>query len=416
MTLPNSLYPLNEVFCRDFRTQAGRIAPIIIALLITIAPLMNRMQAQTFTTLYTFKYGTDGGLVSAGLIQDAAGNLYGAAEVGGNLSCIYSSTGFSGCGVIFRVSQTGHETVLYAFNGGTDGAGPKATLIRDAQGNFYGTTAFGGDPQCTWGNGAGCGTVFKLDTTGKETVLYRFHGGSDGASPGGALFLDRAGNLWGTTQFGGLIPSSCEPSGCGTFFRLTPADKLYSYNFKGAPNDGSWPLGGLVGDSLGNIYGTTQFGGTAGGGTVFQITPAGGEKLLRQFGSTVFNPTGLLVSEGSLYGPAVSGGEDQGGAVWVLNQEREVTIYNFFPLNDDLTVAAEGVLARDASHATSFGTTEFDGGFGSVYQVQDDGNYEPLHYFSGTDGANPVAGVIRDSAGNLYGTTQAGSTVFKLTP
>jgi uncharacterized repeat protein (TIGR03803 family) len=416
VTLSNSLHPLRASSCRNFRTQAGRIAPIIMALLVTIAPLTGRMQAQTFTTLYSFKYGTDGGIVSAGLIEDAAGNLYGAAEVGGNLSCTYSSTGFAGCGVIFKVTQTGHETVLYAFNGNTDGAGPKATLIRDAQGDFYGTTAFGGDPECTWGNGAGCGTVFKLDTAGKETVLYRFHGGSDGASPGGALFLDKAGSLWGTTQFGGLTPASCEPSGCGTLFRLDAAGKLYSYDFKGAPNDGSWPLGGLVGDSQGNILGTTQFGGPAGGGTVFQITPAGGEKLLGQFGSTLFNPTGLLLSEGSLYGPAVSGGQLQGGGVFVLNPEREVTIYNFFPLNDSATVGAEGVLARDDSHATLFGTTAFDGGFGSVYAVQDDGNYTTLYYFSGTDGQNPVAGVIRDSAGNLYGTTQAGSTVFKLTP
>jgi uncharacterized repeat protein (TIGR03803 family) len=387
------------------------------AALFAILCLAGIVQAQTFTTLYAFKYGTDGGLATGGLIQDSAGNLYGATEVGGNLNCKYGSTGFLGCGVIYKVAPDGTETVLYNFLGGTDGAGPKATLIRDAHGNFYGTTAAGGDASCSLGAGYGCGTIFKLSPSGVETVLYRFHG-LDGQSPAGGLYLDKTGNLWGTTQFGGLIPNSCLSNGCGTLFRLDPSGKLHTHAFKGEPTDGYWPLGGLIADATGNIYGTTQFGGLYNDGTLFVVTTSGQFKLLHSFNVATDGAgvTGILLSGGKLYGPTTSGGPNTGGTVFALNLNTDSVLYSFFSLNDNLTPFASGVVARDPS-GNIYGTTAFDADYGTVYEVAADGTYSILHYFEGVgDGENPMAGLIRDSQGNLYGTTQNGSTVFKLVP
>ena len=294
---------------------------LALATVLQIATMSSTVHAQTFTPLYTFQYGIDGGITTGGLIQDAAGNLYGVAEVGGDLSCKWGFTGFQGCGVVFKVTPSGQETVLYSFHGGTDGAGPAASLIRDSAGNFYGTTQAGGDPSCLYGKaGEGCGTVFKLDAGGTETVLYRFHFGNDGAAPKGALYRDRAGNLWGTAQFGGN--SSCFPAGCGTIFRLSAAGKFRSHPLKQS-SEGSWPMGNIIADPAGNIYGTTQFDGPNRGGTIFRLDPAtGGVRVIHAFDISVdgSGPTGLLFSGGKLYGPTAAGGPLFGGTVWSLNR------------------------------------------------------------------------------------------------
>ena len=166
------------------------------------------------TVLYTFTGGTDGGLPMAGLVRDSAGNLYGTTYYGGDLSC-YPYQPY-GCGVVFQVDTTGHESVLYTFTNGADGGFPYAGLIRDAAGNFYGTTM--------WGGTHGAGVVFELDTTGHETVLYTFCAKTnctDGGNPVARLIRDAAGNFYGTTEQGGGICKE-QFGNCGVVFKLTP--------------------------------------------------------------------------------------------------------------------------------------------------------------------------------------------------
>jgi uncharacterized repeat protein (TIGR03803 family) len=164
----------------------------------------------TETVLYSFTGGNDGQDPEAGLIMDATGNLYGTTAYGGGTGC-----GGFGCGVVFKLDTTGAETVLYSFSGGNDGQDSEAGLIMDATGNLYGTTNSGG--------AFNFGVVFKLDTTGTETVLYSFTGGADGATPEGSLISDSSGALYGTTQNGG--DSNCKSQygfGCGVVFKLIP--------------------------------------------------------------------------------------------------------------------------------------------------------------------------------------------------
>ena len=153
------------------------------------------------TVLFSFTGGTDGGHPEGGLIRDSAGNLYRTTQDGGDLSCFFPGTS-GGCGVVFKLDPSGQETVLHSFTGGTEGAKLDAALIRDSAGNLYGTTELGGDLGCASGNGQGCGTVFKLDPTGTLTVLHSFTG-PDGASPTCALVRNSEGNLYGTAGGGG---------------------------------------------------------------------------------------------------------------------------------------------------------------------------------------------------------------------
>src|SRR5579863_2366927 len=180
------------------------------------------------TALHSFAGGTDGAYPTGGLIRDGAGNLYGSTEQGGDTSC--------NCGTVFKVDAAGSEIVLYAFTGGTDGAGPYAsTLSRDTAGNLYGTTQGGGSTSCN------CGTVFKVDAAGKESVLHAFEGGMDGEFPQGAVIRDAAGNLYGTTYQGGDL--SCN---CGSVFKLDAAgNETVLYAFTGG-NDGANPAAGVI--------------------------------------------------------------------------------------------------------------------------------------------------------------------------
>ena len=211
------------------------------------------------TVLYTFT-GPDGASPASNLIEDSAGNLYGTTEAGGA----------NGSGVVYKLTPTGEETVLYIFTGGTDGGRPAAGLIRDDEGNLYGTTPVGGDLSCSLGPDPGCGVVFKLDQNGKETVLYAFTGGTDGQLPNGSLLL-WGGEFYSTTYLGGA-------RGNGVVFKLDPAGKeTVLYTFTGG-NDGGSPSIGLTRDSAGNLYGTAQDGGDptfpdCGCGVVFKLQP-----------------------------------------------------------------------------------------------------------------------------------------------
>jgi uncharacterized repeat protein (TIGR03803 family) len=160
--------------------------------------------------------GTAGEFLFSGLISDSSGNFYGTTEFGGDLDCHAKS---SGCGTVFRLDANGKQRVLYAFRGSPDGGDVLGGLVMDKVGDLYGTTSRGGTNLCLSTPFIGCGTIFKVDQTGKETVLYDFTGGTDGKNPFDTLILDTKGNLYGTATYGG---TGCKPNGCGTLFRLTP--------------------------------------------------------------------------------------------------------------------------------------------------------------------------------------------------
>ena len=194
----------------------------------------------TEATLYDFKGGSDAFAPYAGLSIHQSGNLYGTTIIGGGTGC-YGV----GCGTVFELSPASDgwtETVLYSFTGGGDGSRPQAGLLLDSAGNLYGTSTQGGNLTC--GSGSGCGVVFELmlkSDSWRETVLYRFKGGIDGADPYTGVLLGKEGNLYGTTAIGG--GKGCGGTGCGTVFELTPTagwKERILYRFKGG-TDGAGP-------------------------------------------------------------------------------------------------------------------------------------------------------------------------------
>jgi uncharacterized repeat protein (TIGR03803 family) len=224
----------------------------------------------TETVLYNFctkPNCADGGDPYAGVIMDAAGNLYGTTERGGSRHCSFE------CGAVFKLASNGVETVLYKFRGSPgDGSIPDGTLVADQSGNFYGTLAEGGVSGCE--SNSGCGAVFKIAPGGGETILHFFtakHG--DGGNPIGGLIADGAGNLYGTTEFGGSRTPCNGFYGCGTVFKIAPDGTETIVHSLGDGSKGANPYAGLVTDSAGNLYGTASDGGTSGFGTVFEITP-----------------------------------------------------------------------------------------------------------------------------------------------
>jgi uncharacterized repeat protein (TIGR03803 family) len=299
-------------------------------------------------------------------------------------------------------------TTLYSFTGGGsgDGANPSAGLMADPAGNLYGTTAEGG--------ASGRGTVFQLDPSGNLTVLHSFTGG-DGSHPRAALIADAAGNLYGTTISGGVQDA-------GTVFQLTPPGTLnVLYSFTGS-GDGALPWAGMIADASGNLYGTTYGGGANGQGTVFQLDPSGTLTVLYSFtGGNDASPWAGLIADaaGNLYGTTEGG--DGPGEVFQLTPSGTPNVLHNFTGRDG--AIPHGGLIFDAP-GNLYGTTHNGGtsGYGTVFQLTPAGTLNVLHSFTGgSDGAYPEAGLIADTAGNLYGTTWGGGaggqgTVFQLTP
>lgn len=361
--------------------------------------------------LYSFMGGSDGAEPLAGLTADAYGNLYGATYFGGGKGCRKQ-----GCGTIFEVMPGGTETVLHSFKGGSDGRVPYAGLILDAQSNLYGTASAGGGSGCY---GKGCGTVFELASGGGETVLHSFTG-ADGSFPRGVLITDAEGNLFGTTGDGGT-------SGYGTVFKLTPKGTetiLHSFTLG---SDGGYPSSGPIADSSGNLFGTTYIGGASHLGTVFEVTSEGAESVLYSFCGRAncidgaYPTAGLIAdAQGNLYGTTLEGGSQDFGTVFKLTRTgTEAVLYSFTGKSDGgLPIA--GLIAD--SRGNLYGTTQRGGalGYGTVFKVTPKGTETVLHSFAaGNDGAYPYAGVIADAPGNLYGTTYAGGahglgTVFEI--
>ena len=247
------------------------------------------------TVLYTFTGGNDGGNPAAALIQGPDGNFYGTTENGGT----------SAEGTVFRITPAGVETVLYTFTGANDGANPAAGLILGTDGNFYGTTQYGGP--------SNDGTAFEVTPAGIETVLYSFTGGNDGERPVAGLLKAADGNFYGMTVLGGT-------AGSGAIFKITSAGlEAVLYSFTGG-NDGGTPQAGLTQAADGNFYGTTQYGGTSNFGALFKITPAGVETTLYSFtgGSDgEYTQAGLLqAADGNFYGTTPYGGTAAAGTVF----------------------------------------------------------------------------------------------------
>ena len=261
--------------------------------------------AGKYTVLYAFTGGADGGDPETSLILDSEGNVYGTTAGGGHqggLACVYGSYG--GCGVVFKLDQHGRETVLYAFSGEADGAGPSSGLVRDRRGNLYGTTYFAGS--------AGYfGTVFKVDSSGTETVLYNFTDGTDGAGPKGTLVRDEAGNLYGVTDRGGddSIQQCTSGSwyGCGVVFKVdSRGNESVLYTFTDG-SEGIFPNGGLLRGHDGELYGTTP--GWP-GGNLFKLGADGKFYLLHTFEEqTGYDPESGVITDGAgnLYGTTYGG-------------------------------------------------------------------------------------------------------------
>lgn len=286
------------------------VSTLLAGLLFAIA--MPLANAQTYTVLHTFT-GTPDGTNPSPLIRDAEGNLYGTALAGGN----QTNNCLGGCGMVYKIDSAGNLDVLYNFAGGSNGANPIAALARDASGNLYGTTQ-------------GLGTfnlsvVFKLTPEGQETSFPAPEGSLDAP-----VVVDAKGNLYGMTPYGGT--PNCgwdrEELGCGTLFVMTPNGKFtIVHNFSGT--DGMFPQSGLVRDSKGNFYGAADFGGirscrtvgngrnnTASGcGTIFKVDVHGNFSVLYTFTgqSDGSGPLGVIIdSEDNLYGIAAGGGDLQG--------------------------------------------------------------------------------------------------------
>jgi uncharacterized repeat protein (TIGR03803 family) len=360
------------------------------------------------TALYTFMGGADGGYPYGALILDSEGNLYGTTYQGGA----------SNAGVVFKIGKSGHETVLYTFTGGNDGGYSTAGVIRDRAGNLYGTTSGGG--------ASGAGVVFKVDPTGHETVLYSFTGGNDGNSPSAGVIRDPAGNLYGTTSGGGAGDR-------GVVFKVdTSGNERVLHTFmRGA--DGDQPdLAGVVRDEAGNLYGTTAFNGAGGQGTVYKLDPNGNVTVLYAFpgtrdGQDVYNNGLIFAGDGRLYGATALGGERGAGVLYQLDgQCNERVLYTFTAFTaNGFSRPTGGVIGDEAGNfygTTFIGQTDVGSGYGVVYKVDAAGHSTVLHNFTnGADGGNPYGGVIRDWTGNLYGTASGGGAsnaglVFKIDP
>jgi uncharacterized repeat protein (TIGR03803 family) len=280
--------------------------------------------AWTETVLHSFSGARDGSAPYGTLVFDSAGNLYGTTIGGGNNTSSNCSPG--GCGVVFKLtpgSAGWQETVLYAFSGENDGAGPIAGVVFDNAGNLYGTTTSEGDVK-----GCSCGSVFKLSpgaSEWKETTLNVFTG-LDGNEPQGTVAFDSAGNLYGTTSQGGP-PEGCD-DGCGVVYKLSPsasgpwtATEVHVFSQDELDN-GYGPLGSLVLDSAGNIYGTAYGGGSFNDGIMFKMSLDSG--IWRESGAIDFDgtnggvPLGGLISDsaGNLYGTTAIGGTHNAGVVF----------------------------------------------------------------------------------------------------
>ena len=394
-------------------------------------------QAQTYQVIHSFTGGADGAAPAAGLVMDAAGNLYGTTQQGGfsgRMECP------NGCGTVFQLSKLDSAWILtpvYRFTGKPDGYYPSANLVFGPDGSLYGTTRYGGVPNnCI---PVGCGTVFKVtsDDQGRwtESVLHRFEPGSEGYDPfASPVAFDSAGDIYVTTEIGG-------PQRWGSVIELTPSANGWIANVVhafGGPGDGQDPTNGAILDSAGNLYGTTYYGLTY--GSVFELSPSGSgwtETILHNFQDTLdgASPQGGLIFDraGNLYGMTAGDGHGYrpggSGTVFMLSPANGNWtlhgLYSFFPRNG-IGAGPQSLMMDGAGNL--YGTTVSGGAYsaGNVFKLTPENGgwtYTSLHDFTGgSDGCSPEGGLIIDANGNLYGTANSCGlgyglgVVFEITP
>jgi uncharacterized repeat protein (TIGR03803 family) len=315
----------------------------------------------TESVLYSFDFGLGGRLPYSSLILDKTGNLYGTAYAGGS----------GGYGTVYELTTDGTQSPLFSFSCGTGGGTPTSRLARDAKGNLYGTTLSCGANSL--------GVAFKIARNGRETVLHAFAGGKDGSSPSGGLTMDENGNLYGVTTSGG-------GSGAGIIYELSPPSagskkwkETVLYSFTGGV-DGSVPVDELIMDKTGNLYGTTYYGGkgaSEGGypdGTVYKLAPEGTETVLYSFSGLAdgANPTGVVAdSKGNLYGTTEEGGtEQQTGVVFeVTPKGNEKILHTFAGGNDGENPFAGVILLNGLLYGTAY-TDDNSAGLGTIFKLK----------------------------------------------
>lgn len=417
------------------------LATVFFAVTVVLAPTAS---AQTLTVLHTFTGGVDGAVPLAGLTMDQHGNLYGTTSQGG-----------AGFGEVFKLARQASGwtfSPLHLFQGSpNDGNYPVARVIFGPDGQLYGTTEKGGN-STQFCRSVGCGTVFSLrpqptvcisvQCPWQETLLYQFSttDPSFGAVPESEVTFDSAGNLYGTTFSGGYYDF---PGGggncveCGLVYELAPSGGGWTesvpYSFSGYQygTDGAFPQGGVTFDSAGDLFGTNTYYGLCGFGTVFQLTPPGNpqwtETILQQLCETGASPSASMIydapsntfyggSEGDTeYGPMTPTifTVTHSGGNWVYTP-----IYNFAQEGG----GPAGSLLRDSA-GNLYGTTIRGGanplglcgnGCGTIFKLTPSNGswiYTDLYNFTGgSDGAAPYSNLVEDTNGNLYGTTSSGGS------
>ncbi|MBZ5573370.1 MAG: hypothetical protein LAO09_15990 [Acidobacteriia bacterium] len=437
---------------------AARPVFCTIVLFAAIVGLVSTASAQASeTVLYSFQGGSDGYVPVGSIAFDKAGNLYGATTY--TSPCV---TSFQ-CGSVYELSpppQQGGawtQTTLYTFQGHSkgDGGAPTGGLIQDAAGNLYGVTGYGGTGPCILlGTPTGCGAVYEMIRPAqpggvwKEKVLYSFLGNQDGQFPFGDLVFDKQGNLYGATWFGGGKGDTCNSlyPYCGTIFQLSPPRTTHKgsawtekvlYSFQGLDaGDGGEPNGGLVFDESGNIYGTTSVGGSNvplcnnGCGTAFELvrSPKGGpwtEQLLYSFlnypDDDGARPNGNpILINGTFYGTTLGGGEDEVGTVFSLTPPPQnegawtETLIHVFTRGDDGASPSALIVGPDRKFYGSSGSGPSR--YGLIYRMDppkqkgDAWKFVTAYNFTGPpDGVYAVA--LKFGKNNtLYGTTSYGGT------
>ena len=399
---------LSQLLLSNSRSSFPWIALAAVAAL-CLLPL-QLASAQTFTVIHAFTGGQDGGRPYTGAV-DAAGNFYGTSGAGGAHRA----------GTVFKMSQKNGNWVLstlYAFTGGSDGEEPQYGVVFGTDGNLYGTTAAGGS--------AGDGTVFKLQPSPTicrsilcpwdVTVVHSFVGGADGADPSSGLTFDSAGNFYGTTQNGGA-GEYCGAD-CGIVYKVAPANGGWNetilYAFNGGP-DGENPSGGVVMNTAGDFFGTCI--NCLPHGTVYELTPNGSgysKSTIYEFTNGLYYANGLIIdASGTLYGTTSFGGSGGGGAVYDLVPQGSNWFFNVLSYLTNRNPDDYGPLAPLTMDAAGnlYGTSYSGGqyGAGSVFKLTPAGggwNYTDLYDFTGDlDGGGPTSPVVLDSQGNIYGTT-----------
>lgn len=411
---------------------------VLVRLLLSFSILLLAVPArsQSYKVIYAF---TGQNNLSAGSViaRDSLGNLYGTSTE--------SSQTCSGrfCGAIYKISPTGKETTLHEFSGSPDGSSPDGLLAVDKDGVIYGTTLYGGTSSYPYCGGSACGTLFKLTSSGAYSILHSFNAPpEDGIIPYSGVIQGPNGALYGTTYYGGTSGKQ----GNGTIYQFANGKETVLYSFTDGADGGS-PSAILLLRG-GSLYGTATFGGTGpcftsfgpGCGTVFKFD-RNGESTLYEFQGEAdggFPAAGLIAdSGGNLYGTAVLGGDldcEIGGppagcgvAFKLTPTGKEVVLHAFSGSSDGAWPSA--ALVRDAA-GNLYGTAYFGGdlqcdyglGCGTIFKIDSSDNFSVVHSFHGQDGAFPVA--LIGVGSKLYGVTNGGpgginaltGVVYELTP